>query len=105
MPERKHESNGARQAAYRVRQAAQRRQELADRGLPSFPPLASLPGTARWNAAIQRCVALLTLVCEEMSAYYEDRSETWQESDRGQTHQERIEALSDLLASLEEIGL
>ena len=105
MPERKHETNGARQAAYRGRQAAERRQELTDRGLPSFPPLSSMPGTARWNAAIQRCVALLTLVCDEMTAYYDDRSEVWQDSDRGEIHQERIDALSDVLASLEEIGL
>jgi hypothetical protein len=105
MPERKHPTNGARQAAYRVRQAAQRRQELADRGLPSFPPLPTMPGTARWNAAIQRCMVLLTLICGEMSTYYDDRSQTWQESDRGENHQEQIEALNDLLVSLEEIRL
>jgi hypothetical protein len=105
MPERKYPTNGARQAAYRLRQAAERRQELTDRGLPSFPSLPTMPGTARWNAAIQRCVALLTLVCDEMTAYYDERSETWQDSDRGVTHQERMEALNEVLAQLEEIGL
>jgi hypothetical protein len=100
---RKYDTNGARQAAYRLRQANARRQELADRGLPSFPSLPTMPGTARWNGAIQRCVALLTLVCAEMTDYYEERSETWQESDRGMAHEERAEALSDLLTNLEDL--
>ena len=41
----------------------------------------------------------------EMQDYYEDRSESWQESERGEEHQEKsaateavVDALSDLLA-------
>lgn len=102
-PSRKYDSNGERQAAYRVRQAAARQQELADRGLPSFPSLPTLPGTARWKAAIQRCVVLLTLVSAEMTTYYDARSETWQDSDRGEAHQERTDALNELLSSLEDL--
>jgi hypothetical protein len=101
---RKYDTNGERQAAYRVRQAAARQQELADRGLPSFPSLPTLPGTARWKGAIQRCVVLLTLVCTEMTAYYDARSETWQDGERGEAHQEQIDALNDLLTTLEELG-
>ena len=67
MPQqRKHQTNSARQAAYRNRLELARKQELSERGLPALPPLASMPGTARWNGAIRRCVALLTLVHEEM---------------------------------------
>ena len=41
----------------------------------------------------------------EMQDYYEERSESWQESDRGEEHQEKVasvevivDALSDLLS-------
>jgi len=105
MPQqRKHQSNSARQAAYRNRLELARKQELSERGLPALPPLASMPGTARWNGAIRRCVTLLTLVHDEMQGYFEDRSEVWQESDRGVDHQERMMAIEQLLSDLEDLG-
>lgn len=64
-----------------------------------------MPGWARWNASFQAAHALLADTLGEMQDYYEDRSESWQESDRGDEHQEKItsveavvDALSDLLA-------
>ncbi len=105
MPQqRKHLTNSARQAAYRSRLELARQQELSERGLPALPPLASMPGTVRWNGAIRRCVALLTLVHEEMQGYFEERSEAWQESDRGVDHQERMAAIAQLLSDLEDLG-
>ncbi len=105
MPQqRKHQSNSARQAAYRNRLELARKQELKERGLPALPPLASMPGTARWTGAIQRCVALLTLVHHEMQGYFDDRSESWQESDRGVEHEERMTAIEQLLSDLEDLG-
>jgi hypothetical protein len=38
---------------------------------------------------------------DEMQAYFDDRSEQWQESERGETLQERIEALETVLSDLE----
>jgi hypothetical protein len=105
MPQqRKHQTNSARQAAYRNRLELARKQELSERGLPALPTLASMPGTARWNGAIRRCVVLLTLVHSEMQGYFDDRSESWQESDRGVDHEERITAIEQLLSNLEDLG-
>ena len=106
MPQpRTHASNAARQAAFRARREQQRQRELAAKGLPPLPPLPSIPGWARWNASFLAAHALIADSLGEMQDYYEDRSESWQESDRGEQHQEKIasveavaDALSDLIA-------
>ena len=103
-PKRKHDTNAARQAAYRLRQAGVRAAERAQKGLPSLPPIASLPGHRRWQTAIRHALALLTLVRDEMLDYFDERSETWQESDRATTHQERIDTLEELLDVLDELA-
>jgi hypothetical protein len=104
MPQkRKHPDNRARQAAYRARQDSARQAQLQKRGLPALPTLASLPGSARWRAAIGQCADLLEVICEEMNAYFDDRSEAWQEGDRGVAHQERVEALQELQSTLEDL--
>jgi hypothetical protein len=36
-----------------------------------------------------------------MQVYYEDRSEVWQESDRGESHQADLDAISETLALLD----
>ena len=104
-PPRKHDSNSARQAAYRLRQASVRQSEQSAKGLPSLPQVASLPGQVRWRTAIRYALALLTLVKDEMVGYFDARSETWQESDRGAAHQERIETLEELLSALDELAI
>jgi hypothetical protein len=104
MPQkRKHPDNAARQAAYRVRAERARVQQCAQKGLPPLPTLPSLPGSARWKAAIRSALQLLSLVHQEMSDYFEQRSEDWQESERATTHQERVEVLEELLATLEQL--
>jgi len=104
MPQkRKYENDGARQAAYRCRQAKARLQEMADPRLPSLPAISNFPGTVRWNAVIRRCTDLLALICNEAASYYDDRSEAWQEGDRGEAHAERVEALTQIVNGLEQI--
>ena len=105
MPQRrKYENDAARQAAYRCRQARAREQDRAEPRLPSLPAISSLPGTIRWNAVIRRCTDLLALIRDESSSYYDDRSESWQEGDRGEAHAERVEALTQIVDGLEEIS-
>ena len=104
-PPRKHDTNSARQAAYRLRQSSARQAEQSAKGLPSLPQIASLPGEVRWRTAIRYALALLTLVKDEMIAYFDARSETWQESDRGAAHQERIDTLEELLSTLDELAV
>jgi len=106
MPQpRRYVSAAARQAAYRSRREQVRQVELAAKGLPSLPVISSMPGWARWNASFLAAHELLADTLAEMQDYYQDRSESWQESERGEEHQEKIasveavvDALSDLLS-------
>ena len=106
MPQPKqHASAAARQAAFRARREQARQAELAAKGLPSLPVISSMPGWARWNASFKAAQALIAESLGEMQDYFEERSESWQESQRGEEHQEKIasvevayDALSDLLA-------
>ena len=105
MPQpRKHASGAARQAAFRARREEARQVEVAAKGLPSLPAISSMPGWTRWNASLKAAHELIADTLGEMQDYYEDRSERWQESERGETHQEKtssveavFEALGDLL--------
>lgn len=98
---RQHTDAAARQAAYRARQAQERKTERAAKGLPPAPQVATMPGTARWAALVETARAAIGTACEEMRAYYDDRSEEWQEGERGEAMQERIDALEAILADLE----
>jgi hypothetical protein len=104
MPQqKKHASHAARQAAYRQRSLEARQQEQAARGLPALPVVSPLPGTVRWRAAVCSARLLLETVHAEMQAYCEERSETWQEGERGQLFTDRLQALEAALSSLEEM--
>ena len=107
MPQyRKYNSNSQRQAAYRNRQAMERRREFVDKGLPLLPRISTMPGVARWNAAIERCVVLLDMVREEMTEYYNERSETWQlQNYRADIHMDNIKSVQRLLTKLEDLSL
>ena len=106
MPQpRKHASGAARQAAFRARREQTRQAEFAAKGLPLLPVISSMPGWARWNASFTAAHELIADSLGEMKDYFEDRSTSWQESERGEEHQERIasvevavEALGDLLS-------
>jgi hypothetical protein len=106
MPQaRKYASGAERQAAYRQRQEAARREEREERGLPALPPIATLPGTARWRAALSAARVLVEQVGEEMEAYYQERSEPWQESERGEQFRERLEEVQEALEGLQTLSL
>jgi hypothetical protein len=85
---RKYPTNAARQAAYRTRLMAGRSDKT-----PS-PPLH--PGYRRWARLLRQAEALLTSIVDEMEAYCAERSEAWQNSERG-------EELLEQLAAREEI--
>lgn len=103
MPQpKKYQTDAHRQAAYRLRTEQARREQLSARSLPPLPAIPSMPGEVRWKAALRHAHTLLETTIVEMQDYYEDRSETWQESERGWSLAERIQALQDCLDSLEE---
>ncbi len=104
MPqERKHTTNAARQSAYRARREQARQIALTQKGLPALPAIATLPGWARWNASFTAAHALLAESLSEMQDYYDDRSPTWQESQRGEEHQERIAQVEAALDAVDEL--
>jgi len=98
---RSYASHAARQAAYRRRQQQARAAELRAKGLPPLPAIPSMPGDARWRQALAHAQLLLSSVLDEMQAYFDDRSETWQEGDRGATFQERIDAVQECVDAVE----
>jgi hypothetical protein len=96
MPQPKqHSSNAARQAAYRERLKAQPKPA----GTPK--PLPSKRGPARWRALQARAQAALEALRDELQEVYDDRSEAWQESERGEEWQERLGALDSAIEALD----
>ena len=104
MPRPKiHASAAARQAAFRVRREQSRQSALTAKGLPALPAIPSMPGWPRWNASFAHAHELIAESLSQMQDYFDARSESWQESERGEEHQEKItlaetalDALSDL---------
>ena len=104
MPQpRKYKNRAAQQAAYRQRCEQARQVTLASKGLPSLPVIATMPGWSRWNASFASAHELIADTLGEMQDYFEDRSESWQEGERGEDHQAKIalvEAVLDALSDL-----
>ena len=94
-----------RQQRFRERQQQARQAELAARGLPTLPAISTLPGYARWRAALRAAHTLVAQVQEEMSAYYEARSDVWQEGEAAERFLERQEAVEAAVSQLEELTL
>jgi hypothetical protein len=102
MPQqRQHPDNAARQRAYRARQAQARRDELHAKGLPPVPPLPTLPSRARWHALLVQARLSLETACDEMHAYYDDRSEAWQNSERATLLADHLDQLETLIDDLD----
>lgn len=101
---RRHAHPAARQAAYRQRCAQARKNELEAKRMPPLPAIASLPGHARWQALIQHASLLLQTVQEEMQDYYDERTELWRASERGESFQGRLQALQETQDAVEELA-
>ena len=102
MPQqRRYQDNAAKQRAYRARQAQARRAEQQAKGLPPASPLPTLPSRARWQALLTQARLALETTRDEMQAYYEDRSEAWQQGERAAMLAEQIEQLEVVLEDLE----
>ena len=105
MPQqRRHEDNAAKQRAYRARQAQARCAEQHAKGLPPAPPLPTLPSSARWQALLTQARLALETAHDEMQAYYDERSEAWQQGERAATLVEQIDQLEAVLNDLEALS-
>lgn len=98
---RQYPDAAAKQRAYRARQLQARLADQQAKGLPPAPPLPTLPSRARWQALLERAGLLLQTAHDEMQAYYDDRSELWQQGERADALQERLDAVAQLLDDLE----
>jgi hypothetical protein len=93
---RQYPSHAARQAAYRARC------RLAS--TPSAErPIPPVPGYRRWGALLGQVHALVQQVCTEMTTYQAERSDAWQDSDRGEAFADRLAALEELQDQLTEL--
>ena len=99
---RQYTSNAERQKAYRERQQQARLAEMQRKGLPATPAIPTMPGTARWNALLEQARTSLEACIDEMQTYFDDRSEEWRESEKGEQMQEHIDHLNEVLESLQE---
>jgi hypothetical protein len=57
----------------------------------------------RWQRLLAETTRLLVTVEQEMEAVYAQRTERWQDSERGEAHLARAEALREILSALEEL--
>ena len=88
-------SSAARQAAYRAR-CRQRVEQL-----PDPPPTGAV--YRRWEKMREQALSLLEEVVREMETYNNQRSDAWQDSERGQAFLEMMESLADATEALKEI--
>jgi hypothetical protein len=61
------------------------------------------PGERRWKALTQQARAALQTTLDEMQDYFDQRSENWQEGDKGLAVQDRLEALEEILGLVDEL--
>ncbi len=91
-------TSAEKQRAYR-----ERLKQRAAGQLPAAPILTNIPPERRWKALHEQARNALQTMLDEMEAYQDERSEAWQESERGESFQERIEALETVIAELDEL--
>jgi hypothetical protein len=94
MP-RKYGSDAERQAAYRLRC-----KELEPISANSIP---SVLGRKRWRAMFGGALNLVEQAGREMEAYYEQRTESWQESERGEAFAEAMESVAEISSALRDM--
>ncbi len=87
-----------KQRAYR-----DRLKQRAAGELPAAPILTNIPPERRWKVLHEQGRNALQTMLDEMEAYRDERSDTWQESERGASFQERMEALESIIAELDEL--
>ena len=102
---RQYDSRAARQKAYRERQKQAAADQLAAKGLPAAAPIPTMPSMTRWKALHDQARAALQAIQDEMQAYYDDRSEQWQESDRAQQFQEILDRVGDAYQAVDDLSV
>ena len=94
MPQpRKYATVAERQQAYR-----RRKQETA-------APVNRTPGYAAWRRDLKQASDIVNRVYEEMHYWIQERSERWQESDRGASMEADRDELWEISDKLNDLGI
>lgn len=59
------------------------------------------PSYPRWKGLLRQSQTCLSVLLTEMETYYEQRSEPWQESERGTAFLQRLENLQEAREAME----
>jgi hypothetical protein len=59
---------------------------------------------SRWKSNRQQALGLLEQVNSEMENYHNQRSDAWQDSDRGETFVEMMESVADIVEALRQLS-
>jgi hypothetical protein len=94
-------TNTDRQRAFRQRQRDAKAAALVT-GAPAAPQIATIPGIARWTTLHEQARRAIETMRDEMEAYKSDRSEQWQDSEKGAAFEDMIDRAAELLAAVEE---
>jgi hypothetical protein len=92
---RKYKSGAERQVAYRLR--------CKEREMTLAGPVPLTMGRKRWRAMLGRALHLVEQAHDEMQDYYDGKSETWQDSERGEAFAETMESVADIVSELNDI--
>jgi hypothetical protein len=98
---RRHEDAAARQRAYRQRRKLAKPAPRGD--LPRPTCLPAMPSAARWKELRERAQADLQTLLDEMEAYRDQRSEIWQDGEKGQAFQQVLDQVEAALEAVQDI--
>jgi len=68
--------------------------------MTAIPPV---PGLRRWRAMRNQCVSILDAAAGEMEVYHNQRSDAWQDSERGEEFADMMESMAEIAAALRDI--
>jgi hypothetical protein len=79
------------------------KEQLAAKGLPPLSPLPTVPGYPRWKQDFVETQYRMERTRDEMQDYFDRRTEQWQESERGELMEQRIQILEEVIEKLESL--
>ena len=88
----------AKQRAYRARM--EERSRTATTPPPATP--GTIPPERRWQELRDQAHSTLDALRQSMQAYFDERSEAWQDSGKGEALSARIEAIEEALSQLQD---
>ena len=100
---RKYANSAERQAEYRARCSLRKGMKPEVEGQQPLLRIPQALGERRWNAMLGQARSLMESVTDEMESYYEEKSERWQESERGERFTERMESIAEVTDLLRDL--